>query len=466
MAKIEKVAVIGLDCAEPSLVFDRWRGDLPNLRRLIENGSWGNLESCMPPITVPAWSCMASSQDPGTLGVYGFRNRRDYSYENLGIATNLEVRVPRVWDILGDAGKDSIVVGVPQTFPITRPIRGAQVTCFLTPSIESPYTSPPDLKHEIADVVGEYLLDVKGFRTDDKQWLLNQIHEMTEKRFKLCRHLLKTRPWDLFWMVEMGTDRIHHGFWQSMDPAHHRYVKGNPFENSIHDYYVRLDAWIGELLGDLDLDRTAVLVVSDHGAKRMDGGFCFNDWLIREGYLVMKSGPTGKRKFEFGEVDWSRTRVWGEGGYYGRCFINRAGREPQGIVPAAEYENLRTELSRKIGQLPDHLGRPMNSRCYRPEQIYRAVNGVAPDLVVIFGDLHWRSVGTIGNESLYTFDNDTGPDDANHAQQGLYIYSHSSADGGPAPRGRRDASLFDIAPTILKLLGRPIPPEMIGKPLA
>jgi predicted AlkP superfamily phosphohydrolase/phosphomutase len=70
-----KVAVIGLDCAEPSLVFDRWAADLPNLRRLADSGLSGRLESCMPPITVPAWSCMASGKDPGTLGVYGFRNR-------------------------------------------------------------------------------------------------------------------------------------------------------------------------------------------------------------------------------------------------------------------------------------------------------------------------------------------------------------------------------------------------------
>jgi predicted AlkP superfamily phosphohydrolase/phosphomutase len=460
MSRIEKVAVIGLDCAEPSLVFERWRDDLPNLAGLMSRGLWGNLESCLPPITVPAWSCMATSLDPGTLGVYGFRNRRDWSYENLAIATNLEIRVPRVWDLLGRRGVESIIIGVPQTFPITQPPNGVQITCFLTPSIESRYTHPEELKHEIAELVGEYLLDVKGFRTDDKPWLLGQIHEMTEKRFRVCRHLLKTRPWRLFWMVEMGTDRIHHGFWQSMDPQHHRYVPGNPFEHAIRDYYRFLDARIGELLAELEPATTAIWVVSDHGAKRMDGGFCFNDWLIREGYLVMKTPLAGKRKFDFSEVDWSRTRAWGEGGYYGRCFINRVGREPRGTVPEPEYEALRGELIRKLEAVRDPHGRPMGNRAYKPADLYRQVNGVPPDLVVIFGDLHWRSVGTIGNPDVYTFENDTGPDDANHAQQGMHILAHPSI-----PPGRRDASLYDVAPTILKLFGQPAPPEMIGQAL-
>lgn len=460
MAGIEKVAVIGLDCGEPSLVFEHWRDELPNLRRLMDNGQWGNLESCLPPITVPAWSCMTTSKDPGVLGVYGFRNRKDHSYDGLSIATNLAIREPRVWDLLGDVGKHTIAVGVPQTFPIIKPIRGCQVTSFLTPSIQEEYTSPASLKDEIRELVGEYILDVKGFRTDDKQWLLGQIYEMTDKRFTVCRHLLKTKPWDLFFMVEMGTDRIHHGFWSNMDREHHRYEPGNAFESAIHDYYVHLDQRIGELLGAMDLERTAVWVVSDHGAKRMDGGFCFNDWLIREGYLVMKTPLSGKRKFEVSDVDWSKTRAWGEGGYYGRLFINRAGREPNGIVPEAQYEALRDELISKLEAVVTHERKPMGNRIYKPENIYRQVNRVAPDLVAIFGDLHWRSVGTIGNPEVYTFENDTGPDDANHAQQGMYILSHASLG-----RGRQDASLYDVAPTILKLLGQPIPGDMTGRSL-
>jgi predicted AlkP superfamily phosphohydrolase/phosphomutase len=462
MATIKRIAIIGLDCGDPVLVFDRWLPDLPNFRRLCDLGVFGNLRSCTPPITVPAWSCMAASKDPGQLGIYGFRNRADYSYDKLSIATSLAVREPRLWDLFSARGLNNIILGVPGTFPITRPIRGCLVTGFLAPDTSADYTHPKTLKQEIAEVVGDYVIDVKEYRTENKQWLLDQIHDMTVKRFKLARHLIATKPWELFWMVEMGVDRIHHGFWQYMDPAHHRYQPGGPFESAIHDYYVLLDGLVGELLETIDQDTTAVWVVSDHGAKCMIGGFCFNDWLIREGYLTLKQPVSSPAKFEIANVDWSKTRAWGEGGYYGRCFMNVQGREPQGIVPPGQYEAVRDELIAKLEALKDHKGQVMGTRAFKPQEVYRKVNGVPPDLVVLFGNLNWRSVGRVGNPSLHVFENDTGPDDANHAADGMYILVHPSLNG----RGRRDdATLYDVAPTCLTVMGHPVPPDMIGRSL-
>lgn len=77
--KPRRVLVIGLDCAGPDLVFEQFRDDLPNLNRLAASGTWGELQSSLPCITVPAWSSMLTSRDPGTLGFYGFRNRADYT---------------------------------------------------------------------------------------------------------------------------------------------------------------------------------------------------------------------------------------------------------------------------------------------------------------------------------------------------------------------------------------------------
>lgn len=461
-ATIEKVLIIGLDCGDPKLAFDRWLDQLPNIRELTRQGCYGTLESCLPPITVPAWSCMAASKDPGQLGIYGFRNRADYSYEKLSIAMSTAVKEPRVWDILGTRNKSSIIVGVPGTFPITRPVKGCLVSCFLTPGIDNDYTWPRDLKKEIADVVGEYMIDVKGFRTDDKQWLLEQIYEMTNRRFKLTKHLMQTKPWDFCWLVEMGVDRIHHGFWQYMDSSHHRYEAGNPFEHAIRDYYIHLDKLIGELLETVDRSKTAVMLVSDHGARCMVGGVCFNDWLIREGYMALKEPASKPSKFDIGAVDWSRTKAWGEGGYYGRCFLNVEGREPHGIVPKSQVEALKDELVAKLQAMPDHEGKPMGTRVLKPETTYRKVNAVPPDLIVIFGDLTWRSVGSVGNPSIYTFENDTGPDDANHDYMGMYTLTAP----GVAPRGRMDGpTLYDVAPTVLKLLGMAVPGDMIGTPL-
>src|SRR3954471_14863521 len=204
-----KVMIIGLDCAEPSLVLERWRDELPTLSGLMERGVHGRLTSVIPPITVPAWSCMMSSRTPGDLGVYGFRNRSDHTYDGNFIADSTAIGAPRLWDVVGRAGGPSIVLGVPGTYP-PKPLRGTMVTCFLTPSIESRYTFPPGLRDEIAEVVGEYVLDARDFRTEQKDHLLAELYEMTDKRFVLANHLLRTKPWQLFAMVEMGHDRIHH----------------------------------------------------------------------------------------------------------------------------------------------------------------------------------------------------------------------------------------------------------------
>ena len=137
MSQRKKVLVIGLDCAPPELVFEQWRDELPNFRRVMDDGVWGKLESCIPAITVPAWSSMMASKDPGTLGFYGFRNRGDHSYSKNTLANSNTVKTDRVWDILSRAGKKVITVGVPQTYP-PKPVNGIQVGCFLSPSTRNP----------------------------------------------------------------------------------------------------------------------------------------------------------------------------------------------------------------------------------------------------------------------------------------------------------------------------------------
>ena len=455
-----RALVIGLDCAPPELVFDRWRDELPTLAGLMQRGRYGVLRSCDPPITVPAWACMTSSRSPGALGIYGFRNRRDYSYDGLGIADSRSVRVPRVWDLLSERGRPVIVIGVPPTYPVSA-VNGVMLSCFLTPDTErSQYTYPAELRDEVEGLVGRYMVDVDDFRTDDKDRVLADIEEMTRRRFAVAAHLLATRPWDLFFMVEMGTDRIHHGFWRFFDPEHRLHEPGNRFERAALDYYRALDEKIAGLLRFADED-TAVLVVSDHGAKRIDGGICVNEWLRREGYLVLKDEPAEPVPLGPDMVDWSRTTAWGEGGYYCRLSLNIAGREPQGTVAPEEYERVRDELRAKLEALPDERGRHLGTVAHRPEELYAERNGIAPDLLVYFGDLRWRSVGLVGTGTIHVFENDTGPDDANHAPEGLYLIAGESIAGGPG----EERDLRDIAPTLLTLLGEPVPAEMEGRSL-
>jgi predicted AlkP superfamily phosphohydrolase/phosphomutase len=456
-----KLLIIGLDCMEPSLVFNQWRSDLPNLSRLMTEGSYGLLESSIPAITVPAWSCMMSGRDPGELGIYGFRNRTDRGYHRLAISDGRAVKVPRLWDILGEAGWKVAVLGVPGTSP-PYPVNGSLVSCFLTPNRTVPYTHPPELANQIEQWFPDFLLDVPEFRSDQKSQTLRNIYKLCAQRFALATKLLQQEPFDFLMLVDMGVDRIHHAFWRAMDPRHPQHQPGSPYASAIHDYYCYVDQQVGVLLSYCDAD-TVVLVVSDHGARPLMGGICINEWLQQAGYLVLKQPPSEVLPLDQVEVDWSRTQVWGAGGYYGRIFLNVQGREPQGIVPLKHYESLRTTLAEQLVAIPGPQGQSLQTRVFKPQQIYQKVRGMAPDLLVYFDDLAWRSIGSVGHGEVYTIENDTGSDDANHAQYGLMIFHDPQL-----PKSGdviRNAQIYDILPTLLHHYGLAPPSGLRGKVL-
>lgn len=450
---------MGLDCAAPELLLGM--EDLPNVRRLMEAGCYGRLESVTPPITVPAWMSMATSRDPGTLGVYGFRNRTDHGYGPMATVDAGAVTAVTIWDQIAMEGGRSVVVGVPPGHPPRR-LNGVSVGCFLTPDTRTaPFTHPPALSERIREWVGHYPVDVDDFRTDDKARLHRDIVAMTRTHFEVVRRLVADEEWDYFQFVEIGLDRMQHGFWRHHDPDHPKHDPASPWREAVRDYYRLLDRELGSVLELLDGD-TAVLVVSDHGARAIHGGICINEWLIREGLLVLKRDPPpGIVPFEALDVDWDRTRAWGAGGYYARIFVNVEGREPRGVVPAGEAPAFIRELKARLEAIPGPDGRPLDTTAHLPGDTYREVNGIAPDLLVHFDDLAWRSVGSVGHGGVRVADNDTGPDDCNHARHGAFVLA---APGLP-PGGERDGiHLLDIAPTLLNLAGYRVPEGMQGRP--
>ena len=158
-------------------------------------------------------------QDPGSLGVYGFRNRVDHSYDGLGIVNARSITELAIWDQVAREGGRSIVIGVPPGFP-PRKVNGISVGCFLTPDTDRDvFTHPPAVSDTIRKLVGHYPVDVKDFRTENKEKLRDEIAEMSRKHFTVVRHFLENEPWDYFQFVEIGLDRMHHGFWKDHDPS-------------------------------------------------------------------------------------------------------------------------------------------------------------------------------------------------------------------------------------------------------
>ncbi len=453
---MKKVLVIGLDCAALKIVFDR-RDQLPNIDKMLSGGISAPFRSGHPPITIPAWMTMTSGKDAGEHGVYGFRHRVTGTYNDIKLSSASSFKKSAIWDIIAEKGLKSCLVGVPPSYPISE-VNGSKVSCFMTPGSDKEYTYPSSLKAELEERFGPFKFDVE-FRTSDRDKLKEELFEMTLQHFEVIKYLLLNKPWQFFMFVEIGVDRIQHAFWKFFDKTHHGYTQGNEYEDVIMEYYRMLDKGIGEILDLVDTD-TVIFVVSDHGAKAIKGVFCINQWLVDKGYLVLRNTPAEGTPIELAEVDWGRTKVWAWGGYYSRVFFNVKNREKEGIIDQDEYDFLRDKVKNELISVRGPEGEEWKTRAFRPEELYDELNGDYPDLMVYFDDLSWRAAGTLGHKSMYLNENDTGPDDAVHDWEGVFVMYDPEKQSGE----RRDVvDILDFAPTVLEIMGVEQPADMKGK---
>ncbi len=457
MSPRPRVLVLGLDGVSPTVLSHLFPAEVPRIREAMSKGAHATLKSCDPPITIPAWAVMFTGMDAGSLGIYGFRNRRPGTYFDNQTPTPSSLPFPPVWETASRLGRRVCVVGVPPGYPPPS-VNGIYVSCLLTPPEARDFVTPASLVEEVDRVSGGYVFDVP-FRVDERARVGKEILEMTRKRWALARDLWKREPWDLFVLHEIGTDRLHHAFWKYFDPAHPQHERNPELEGIARNYYELLDREVGALL-DLVGDEVTVLIVSDHGSQAMEGCFCINEWLRTQGYLVLRSPCPPGTPLEQANVDWSKTQAWGAGGYYARIHLNIQGREPEGIVLPSEVPGLLDRLSQGLEDVMAPSGHLLGVEVARPSEIYDEVRGLPPDLIAYFGDLKWRSAGTLGHPGLFLSENDTGPDDAVHSWDGIL----SASGPGLKARGAISTSkIRDIAPTILALLGIPPPSTMRGQ---
>jgi len=415
-----KLFVLALDGMD-FMVFERLRDLLPNIAEVAEGGRWGVMRAVDPPITVPAWVSMFTGLDPGELGIYGFRHlrrgdRRPY------VVTSLDVSVDYVWERLG---LRSIVVGLPPGYPPRR--YGVWISDFMTPP-GRPWTYPPELASEL----GDYIFDVE-YRTENRERAFGDLLKMVELRFRVAERLLE-RPWDIFILHEIGTDRVHHMFQKFWDFAHPQYESGNPHEDKIPSLYSYVDSLFGRLRKKLG--GAEVLVISDHGNQAQRGVLAINQLLWEWGLLEFTREPRRGEDID-AVVDWGRSRAVAWGGYYARVFLNAEGGEREGLVK---------ELKKKFKSVKAPWGY-VHGAVYEPREIYRVVRGDAPDLMIYLDGLRVRPVQTVGYESPWLEGNDRGPDDSLHSFNGFYAASWL---GG----GKRDIYALDVAKFVESIYSR------------
>jgi len=395
-----------------------------------------------------------------------------------------------------------VVLSVPMTFP-PQPVNGAMVAGMLSPGLDSDFTYPTDLKEELVSVLGEYIIHTStAFSKREAKQFLADIYRVTENRLQAAKYLMSKYPWDFFMVVFNGTDTIQHGLWKFMDPAHPLHVPGSVFKDAILQFYKRVDEALAEILA-IAGDDVVVAVMSDHGAGPLHRFFHTNTWLYRQGLMSFNRSVQSQLKLalfrlgmdpirlynrilgvglgrlkryvvrgkgrglmsriflSYDDVDWSRTVAYAMGNLAGQIYLNVRDREPEGIVePGAEYESVRDEIIERLKRLTHpETGMALTESVYRREELYSGAQVErAPDIVFLFRGLETAAFGEYEFASSRILDVSRGIS-GTHRLDGVFILCGPNVKRGHCVSG---AHITDLAPTLLHLLGIPIPSNCDG----
>lgn len=513
--QVKRVMVIGLDGA----TFDLMRpwlaeGKLPTLARLIAEGASGEMESVPNMNSAAAWSSFATGLNPGKHGVYWLVEYKPNSYE-LQPTNALSRHGETIWARLSRRGRRVAVLNVPITWP-AEPVNGILVAGWDCPGVRSRgFTYPPEFAQELLRACDDEFIITAAYEAPeatlygDMALGIRTIHKQTESHLKAARYVLGQGPWDLFIVIFTATDIAHHLLWKTFDPNHPDYdpQEAARYGGAIYDIYRQLDDAIAELVQYVD-ENTTVIVMSDHGAGIKAGAVhSINRWLESQGLLKRRKTADGRRKLSTlrplwrlladaiwasrrvlseaqrerikgwlpmlrglrskaemhlysAQIDWSRTLAYGnDADDFIR--INLRGREPQGIVAPEDYETLRDHIIERLYAWRDpKSGRPLVEKVWKREEIYFGPYvDKADDILIRWADFVPQGLDDGGLERpRQFFDQISG----GHKPNGILIMRGPGIMPGTTIEG---AELIDMPPTILHLLGEPVPAIMDGKVL-
>jgi predicted AlkP superfamily phosphohydrolase/phosphomutase len=390
-----RLLLVGLEGATRDLMLGAWRSELRTIDLLAERGAWCRVRGGMPWTSMPAWASLLSGLDPGQLGIYGPHRRLNHSYNPPVQIDSRAIHDPRLWDMLGAAGRHIGVVGAPATTPAP-PVQGHLVGDRPLPNGQ-PSTFPATLARQVGAWLGDAQLTVAAAPDkSDLETFIQAAYMRAEQRFLLARRLLARDVYDCFALVDDGIATVQRALWDSFDTTHPRYTPNHPFAGTIGSFYRFVDDQLFELLELVD-DETIVAIVSPGGTQALHGELALNEWLIAQGDLVLASTPTGPAMLDQCEVDWGRTRAWADDA--GAIFLNVAGREPSGTIPADQVDQARARLAEQLRAIAGPDGKPALD-IYRPELLYAATQGITPDLIAVCNRPGWRTSALVGRGSV------------------------------------------------------------------
>ena len=511
--KGRKVFIVSLDGATFDVLWPlASQGYLPTLEKMMACGVAADLESVIPPVTAPAWTSFMTGQNPGKHGIFDF-TRFDPEDRATKLNNADHIRSKTLWQILSEKGKRVIVVNLPYTYPPTK-VDGVMVSGWDVPSIEASFTYPESLRAHIFEKISDYgstldlslwnLLDTKS----DQQFelFLSKLVRSFQQGFELAHFLLQENEWDVCMVHFQQTDWIQHKLWSYIEEACNNSANKHSRIEKVRECYREFDQIAGKLLQGVESLRPITVVLSDHGFGRHRGSIFPNYFLRQWGYFHLvddaqtrlqdvfrKSrfrtirqlydssarlkhslfdGRQAKKFKSWGElaaanipkqkslIDWKRTKVAAvEGSETAHLFVNLAGRGSEGIVqPGAEYESLISDLVSRFRDLRhSETGAKLLTRVARGSEIYpKSQEGILlPDIVLVPQDGYGVS-----------FTISEGPpeisNEGSHRHNGVLLMQ---GEGLKMPAENFCPNLIDIAPTVLHLLGLPVPADMDGRVL-
>ncbi len=518
-----RVVVVGLDGATFDLIMP-WvqAGKLPTLARLLDESAAAPLESVLHPFTAQAWSSMVTGANQGKHRIFDFWERDFHTY---GFRlTNASFRsLPALWTLLSQVGRRVIVLNVPMTYP-PETVNGVLVSGWDTPGMGAAFTYPLGLKAELTSLGNgqPYVIvpdDWKYSTAQRADKVLSELQREIDVRFAVATNLMQREPWDLCFFVVSALDGAAHFLWKYHDPAHPLYdaqQRAALFsEDPLLQVYQRADQRLGEFLQTLPPD-VYVLVVSDHGEGPLeDIEIHLNLWLAQQGLLTFHpaGGPRSPRRWAkwlaaravergkhalygrvsfstlsrlrhlwpdrlrttlgeesfFPAIDWSSTLAYSEE-VRGNIWINLRGRDPHGIVePGEPYETLRSRIIEILPELRDpRSGQPLIKRVWRREERFSGPYVERfPDLVVeaVYPDLFRPRGAYQGSAPVrhLTVEEMRGRRITGcHRAHGIFMARGNGVQPG---RWLPGADITDVAPTVMYLLGEPVPTWMDGRVL-
>ena len=497
MCKSRALLVIGIDGGTWTILDRALEGGyMPHLKDLVDTGASGILKSTVPAITPAAWGAFQTGTNPGKTGVFDFyawdKDKKQGQLRSTPVSSRLLKRT--IWETASEAGKHVGAVNVPVTYPPV-PLNGYMVSGVLTPSLDSQFTYPVELKGELLGAVPEYdILNLGKIgdysRSKNPEAFLELMVAALRTRSRAAQYVIQKEALDLFMIHFQAPDVVQHVLWGYLDPRHPLYDERTSFR-ILECFYGHLDAEIKQIRRAFEetvAQDYATLVISDHGFQSHRKRFNLGNWLHREGYLRLnaksfqESLPVRlvkcldilriRKHLSIALRSWGEETLSGVSGgpneiYWDTTQAFSLGRSSEGFIyimaqeRSPEYGNALASIAEYLNALRDpETNLPVVANVYRKQELFSGEYlDSMPDLVIEPAPGYSFTGQYQPGEGLFQEVKPTDAHVGKHHADGIII----AAGDGIEPQVGMTARLIDMAPTILYYLELPISTDIDGR---